>query len=186
MKQRLAKASTLYLSSPEAPQRINHYIPDAKLIAVLRDPVERAFSSYMHLVRDGYETLSFAEGLKAEANRIKEKWQPLWYYKQRSFYHEQLQRYFNLFKPEQIRIYLYEDLAADSTAVVQDIARFLEVNDSFTPDLTRKNVSGIPKSRWLQNLFTKDNPLKSVVKPLLPKQLRRSVAKNVKKQKYRS
>ena len=178
----IGEASTLYLSSPKAPQRIKHYIPDAKLIAVLRDPAERAFSSYLHLVRDGYETLSFAEGLKAEANRIKEKWQPLWYYQQRGFYYEQLERYYQLFKPDQIRVYLYEDLAADSTAVAQDIARWLGVEPDFTPELTRENVSGVPKSRWLQNLFTKDNPLKSILKPLFPQQLRRGIAENVIKQ----
>ena len=178
----IGEASTLYLSSPKAPQRIKHYLPNAKLIAVLRDPAERAFSSYMHLVRDGYETLSFAEGLKAEANRIQENWQPLWYYQQRGFYYEQLKRYFDIFQMEQIKIYLYEDLAADSKAVVQDITRFLEVDANFTPKLTRENVSGVPKSRWLQHLFTKDNPLKSTLKPLFPQQLRRGIAENVKKQ----
>ena len=178
----IGEASTLYLSSPKAPQRIKHYLPNAKLIAVLRDPAERAFSSYMHLVRDGYETLSFVEALEKEASRLQEKWQPLWYYKQRGFYYEQLKRYFELFKPEQIKVYLYEDLAADSTAVVQDIAHFLEVDPNFTPELTRENVSGIPKSRWLQNLFTKDNPIKLALKPLVPQQFRRGIAENVKKQ----
>ena len=180
--QAIGEASTLYLSSLKAPQRIKHYLPKAKLIAVLRDPAERAFSSYMHLVRDGYETLSFAEALDEEASRLQEKWQPLWYYQQRGFYYKQLERYYKLFEPEQIKIYLYEDLAADSTAVVQDIARFLGVDANFTPELTRENVSGVPKSRWLQHLFTQDNPLKSTLKPLFPQQLRRGITENVKKQ----
>lgn len=177
----IGEASTVYLSDLKAPQRIKHYLPEVKLIAILRDPAERAFSSYVHLVRDGYENLSFAEAIEAEPSRIKEKWQPLWYYKERGFYYEQLQRYFAIFKPEQIKIYLYKELAADSTAVIQELTRFLGVNDTFTPDLTRKNVSGIPKNRFLQNLFTKDNPIKSVVKPLLPKSLRQSVLQNVTK-----
>ena len=46
----IGEASTIYLSSPKAPERIKHYLPDVKLIAILRDPSERAFSSYMHLV----------------------------------------------------------------------------------------------------------------------------------------
>lgn len=177
----IGEASTIYLSNPKAPDRIKHYLPEVKLIAILRDPAERAFSSYVHLVRDGYENLSFTEGLEAEATRIKENWQPLWYYKERGFYYEQLQRYFTIFKPEQIKICLYEELAADSTAVIQQLTRFLGVDDTFTPDLTRKNVSGIPKNKFLQNLFTKDNPIKSVVKPLLPKSLRQSVLENVTK-----
>lgn len=178
----IGEASTIYLSSPKAPDRIKHHLPDVKLIAILRDPSERAFSSYMHLIRDGYETLGFAEAIEAEAIRIKENWQPLWYYKERGFYYKQLQRYFAIFRPEQIKIYLYEDLAADSTAVIQDIARFLGVDDTFTPDLTRKNVSGIPKNRLLQNLLTKKNPIKSVFKPLLPKPLRQRVLQSLSKQ----
>lgn len=177
----IGEASTIYLSNPKAPHRIKHYLPEVKLIAILRDPAERAFSSYVHLVRDGYENLSFTEALEAEPTRIKENWQPLWYYKERGFYYEQLQKYFAIFKPEQIKIYLYEDLADDSTAVIQDLSGFLGVDDSFTPDLTRKNVSGIPKNRFLQNLFTKKNPIKSLVKPLLPKSLRQSVLENVTK-----
>ena len=177
----IGEASTVYLSHPKAPERIKHYIPDVKLIAILRDPSERAFSSYLHLVRDGYETLSFAEALEAEASRIKDNWQPLWYYKERGFYYQQLQRYFEIFAPEQIEIYLYEDLAKDSTGVIQNITRFLEVDDTFAPDLERKNVSGIPKNRLVQNLLTRKNPLKSVLKPLLPESLRQSVIQNISK-----
>ena len=138
----IGEASTIYLSNPKAPHRIKHYLPEVKLIAILRDPAERAFSSYVHLVRDGYENLSFTEAVEAEPTRIKENWQPLWYYKERGFYYEQLQKYFAIFKPEQIKIYLYEDLAVDSTAVIQDLSRFLGVDDSFTPDLTRKKCIG--------------------------------------------
>lgn len=177
----IGEASTLYLSSPKAPERIKYYLPDVKLIAVLRDPVQRAFSSYLHLVRDGYETLSFAEGLKAEASRIQDKWQPLWYYKQRGFYYEQLKRYFDLFSADQIKIYLFEDLNRDSTAIVQDITQFLGVDDNFSPDITRENVSGIPKNRWLQTLFTKENPIKSSLKAFVPKELRQTIAQTVQK-----
>lgn len=177
----IGEASTVYLSHPLAAERIKHYIPDVKLIAVLRDPAERAFSSYLHLVRDGYETLSFAEALEAEPVRIKENWQPLWYYKERGFYYRQLQKYFEIFKSEQIKIYLYEDLAKNGTEITQDISRFLEIDNNFTPDLTRKNVSGIPKNRLVQNLLTKKNPLKSVLKPLLPESLRQSVIENLSK-----
>ena len=177
----IGEASTIYLSNPKAPNRIKHYLPKVKLIAILRDPAERAFSSYVHLVRDGYENLSFTEALEAEPTRIKENWQPLWYYKERGFYYEQLQKYLTIFKPEQIKICLYEELAADSTAVIRELTRFLEVDDTFTPDLTRKNVSGIPKNKFLQNLFTKKNPIKSLVKPLLPKSLRENILENVTK-----
>ena len=53
------------------------------------------------------------------------------------------------------------------------------MNDAFTPDLTRKNISGIPKSRFLQDLFTRPNPIKTMFKPFVSKQLRRSIANSV-------
>ncbi|MGB3790819.1 MAG: sulfotransferase [Phormidesmis sp.] len=175
----IGEASTIYLYSEKAAERIQHSLPDAKLIAVLRNPAERAFSSYVHLVRDGFETLSFADGLKAESVRREENWQPLWFYQHRGFYYEQLKRYFDRFDAGQIRVYLYDDLVKGTQAVAQDIYRFLGVDESFVPDLTRSNVSGIPKRRWLQNLFMKDNPLKAAIKPLLPEQVRRRIARDV-------
>jgi hypothetical protein len=175
----VGEASTIYLYSEKAAERIKHHIPDAKLIAVLRNPADRAFSSYVHLVRDGFEALSFAEGLAAEPMRRQENWQPLWFYQHRGFYYEQLKRYFDRFDNQQIKVYLYDDLVASTQTVAQDIYRFLDVDDSFVPDLTRSNVSGIPKRRWLQNLFMKDNPLKSAIKPLLPEQMRKRISRDV-------
>ena len=52
----IGEASTLYLYSPEAPAKIKQYIPQVKLIAILRNPIDRAYSGYCHLVRDGYES----------------------------------------------------------------------------------------------------------------------------------
>ena len=93
---------------PQAAERIRHYVPNAKLIAVLRDPVDRAYSAYRHLVRDGRETLSFEEGLAAEPSRTAANWRPGYYYKQLGFYYAQLRRYFALFSREQIAVYTYE------------------------------------------------------------------------------
>lgn len=172
----IGEASPIYLYSPKAPGKIKHYLPEAKLIAILRNPVERAFSSFTHLLREGYENLSFEQALAEEENRIQKKWAPLWHYKQKGYYYEQLKRYYDIFDRQQIKIYLYEDLQANSTKLIQNIYSFVGVDNTFIPDLSRKNVSGTPKSRLVHDLFTKDNVLKSLVKPLLPKQLRRNIA----------
>ena len=170
----IGEASPVYMHIPKAAQRIKQYVPEAKIIAILRHPAERAFSAFSHLVREGYETLSFEEALQQERERIERQWIPLFYYEELGFYHRQLQHYFELFEREQIRIYLYEELAANSSQVVGDIYEFLGVDSNFEPNLSqRKNVSGIPKSRFLYDLFTKDNAIKSVFKPLLSNQIRR-------------
>ncbi len=76
----IGEASTFYLCSSRACDRIRHHVPEAKLIAILRDPAERAYSNFLHLVRDGKEPLKdFARALRAEEDRIQhDRRGPLW------------------------------------------------------------------------------------------------------------
>lgn len=166
-----------YLYDPQAPKRIHQHIPHAKLIAVLRDPVERAYSSFLQQVRDGYETVAdFGEALDLEAERIRGNWRPIWHYRNRGFYGEQLERYLRLFDSSQLRVYLYEDLQGDPAAMLKDIFGFLEVDEGFMPDVSvRHNVAGIPRSRTLLKLMMTPNSLKTLVKPLLPARIRSSL-----------
>jgi hypothetical protein len=176
----LGEASPIYLHSPQAPARIRHYIPDAKLVVVLRNPIERAYSAYLHQVRDGREWLGFREALLAEEGRIQRDWAPGWRYQRVGFYHEHLSRYYKLFGAEQIRVHLYEDLNKSPVSVSQDIFRFLRVDDSFVPDISlRHNVSGIPKSKALVALIKRPNPLKSAAKAVLPEKLRMRLSMNL-------
>jgi hypothetical protein len=179
----LGEASTIYLSDPRACDRIVQTIPEVKLIAILRDPASRAYSSYLHLVRDGQETLEFGAALAAEAERIQENWPPLWHYRQRGYYAAQLKPYFERFRPEQIRIYLYEDLVADAEAIATDCFEFLGVDSSFKPNVSeRMNISGVPKYRWLSRLLSQDNPIKTGLKAILPKTLRKNLYRQAKRQ----
>jgi hypothetical protein len=170
----VGEASTLYLYSPEAPARIKHYIPDVKLIAILRNPADRAFSSYLHCIRDRGEPLgNFAQALREEEGRIRNGWGPIWHYKNVGFYSAQLERYFDAFGRDQIKVFLYEDLKGDPVGVAQSAYRFLGVEDSFVPDVSLvHNPSGIPKSEALQMLLKKPNPLRSVLKLVVPEGLR--------------
>jgi hypothetical protein len=173
----VGEASSMYLYYPRTPERIRRHVPDARLIAVLRNPVERAYSSYLHCVRDRGEPLGdFAEALCEEEERIDEGWGPLWHYKTVGFYFDQLRRYFDTFDRCQIRIYLYEDLNTDAGGVLRDIFDFLDVDDSYAPDISLKhNVSGVPRSRVLHALLNKPNPIKTVLKPLVPVGPRRAL-----------
>ena len=176
------EASVLYLYSPEAPIRIRETIPQAKLIAILRNPVERAFSGYLHLRRDGREPLAdFAEALAAEDGRIAANWEHQWHYQQLGFYHSQLKRYFDLFPAEQIAVYTFDEFKASPLKLMQRVFRFLEVDDSFVPDFSiRHNVSGTPKSKALNKFLIRPNRLKDAVRPFLPRSLRRFVGMRAK------
>ena len=175
----IGEASTEYLYFPGVAARIKERIPEVKLIAILRNPVERAFSAFCYQLRDDEEPLSFESALAAESDRIKQGYRQGWHYQQVGFYAEQVARYQKTFKPEQIRIYLHDELIKDSIKVTQDIYQFLEVDATFIPDLTRKNISGVPKNKLLHNVFMKQNPLKSLVKPLLPGKLRKNIYQKV-------
>ncbi|MGH3086090.1 MAG: sulfotransferase family protein [Rubrobacteraceae bacterium] len=178
------EASTLYLYSPKAPERISHHVPDAKLIAVLRNPVDRAYSAFLFMLRDSREPLSdFGRALAEEERRIAENWGPEYHYRRRGFYHSQLKRYYERFGGDQIKVYLYDELNSDPAGVVRDIFRFLGVDDAFEPDMSsRHNVSGVPQSRVLQSLYLslrKSSPAKSALKALIPEKPRRKMYRRV-------
>jgi hypothetical protein len=170
------ESSPLYLYYPRTAERIRHHIPDVKLIAILRHPADRAYSQYLMKRRDGREHLNFADALAAEEQRISNGWSHHWHYRRRGFYAAQLRLYFDLFKREQIRIYLYEDYVADPVGLMQDIFRFLNVDDSFVPDVSvRHNVSNVPRSRALQTFLTEPRPVKNLFKSYVPASWSRGV-----------
>jgi len=127
----IGDVSPVYLYLPEAARQIYQQAPAAKLVAMLRHPVERAFSSYSNLRRKGIEPLDdFDRAMQAEPERIAARWHPRWHYRSRGFYARQLERYLAWFPSEQIRIYLTDDLRHDRQAVLSDLFRFLGVDPS--------------------------------------------------------
>ena len=165
----IGEISPVYLYSPKAPERIRHYVPGAKLIAILRDPIERAYSSFLGEIRAGREPLrDFAEALQNEGRRIRENWSYVWHYKQRGFYYSQLRRYLERFDRSQIKIVLYDDWEADNVGTLREIFRFLEVDDCFIPDVSvRHNVSLIPRIKLLHEALTSRRRGRCILRPFL-------------------
>jgi hypothetical protein len=180
----IGEVSPLYLYSPKASERIHHHIPNAKLIAILRNPVDRAYSNFLHLVREGREPLTdFAKALREEESRIHSNWNPFWHYKQRGFYYAQLKYYFDRFTKDQIRIYLNEDLKNNPTGLFQNIFQFLDVNETFVPDISiSPNTGGIPKNELLHTMLARRNPIKTALKPFLPESWRQRLVNNLRSQ----
>lgn len=151
---------------------IKKYLNTPKIIIILRNPVERAFSAYLYLVRDNREYLSFEEALNEEQNRKNNNWSFIWYYKEVGLYYNQVKAYMENFP--QVKVFLYEDLKNKPKQLLRELFEFLEVDTSFIPSNlnVRYNVSGIPKNRFLYNFITKPNLLKKTLRPFLPKGLR--------------
>lgn len=171
----VGEASPVYLYSPGAPPRIRRFLPKARLIVILRDPVERAYSHFMHLIKTGREPLrDFEAALDAEPERRAQGWEWSWHYQALGFYHAQLQRYLQHFDRKQLTVYLFEDLKEDATALAQDLFRVLGVDAAFEPDVSvRHRKSGVPYSQRLQRfLFNPDNPLRRLSRLVLPEAVR--------------
>jgi hypothetical protein len=176
-KKAIGEASHSYLYDPGAAAEIRRYISEARLIAILRNPIDRAYSHFLHMVRSGTEPLDdFAQALQEEVGIHKERTSQD--YIGRGLYYDQLKRYFGIFPREQVKIYLYEDLSDAPISTVQDAFRFLKVDGSFVPDVSlRRNVSGHPKFKTLDGLLRRQSRIKNAAKMYLPARLRWRLSK---------
>ena len=177
----IGEASPGYLYLPDSAACIQKYVPDMKMVAILRNPIDRAFSNFVFMVQLGHEPLTgFRVGLEQEETRIHAGWSQRFHYKRRGLYYGQVKAYVDRFDPAQVRIYLYEDFVRNPMKILQDIFRFLDVNDRFVPDLSRKhNASGFPKNHTLHRFLIKPHPVESFFKQVCPRYLRRRVSRNL-------
>lgn len=139
--------SVFYLADPQTPQRIKSLYPQVKLITSLRNPIDRAFSHYLHSIRIGNlnPNVSFEDAIN-----MQEK------YLNVSKYGEQLERYLQYFPQEQLLIVIYEDIAQDPLRFIQAIYKFIGVNDQFIPRQTlnqKINTKHLAKSIFLSKLM---------------------------------
>ena len=169
----IGEASTLYLydNSSDTIKRLQHYVPDVKLISVLREPVERAYSHFLYMVGKHSEPLNdFPQALAEEEWRSRDNWWPAWHYKKMGFYYAQLKPFFDAFEPSQMAVYLYEDLVTDPSQLMRSLFEFLGVDETFNPDMGIHHniISGKPKNKLLNDFLTKPNLVRTGLQPLLP------------------
>jgi len=138
----IGEVSHNYLFHKEAAKRIFYTIPKVKLIACLREPIERAFSEYLHLIRNG-ATFSFAEALKQHPELV-----------ENGRYVKHLKNYFELFDRKQMLILFYDELQKDPASFIQRIYNFLGVDDRFRPSVLHKRIlpDSKPRIRFLAAL----------------------------------
>ncbi len=129
----VGEASPFYLFHPEAPERVASVVPLAKFIVLLRNPVDRAFSQYHMKVERGLETLSFAEAIEREPQRLATSNDPMdlaWRhhsYLARGVYVDQLERWFDGFSRDRFSIVKSEDFYRDPETVLHQTQAFLGV-----------------------------------------------------------
>jgi hypothetical protein len=134
------EASTSYLYHPSVAARVARHLPDVRLIAILRNPVDRAFSNYIVSRRNGLETLSFSDAIRTEPSRLADPGSEFereicpFAYIDRGRYLAQLSRYMGLFSRQRLHVVLFDDLAASPEQVLRATHAFLGVDPDFLPD----------------------------------------------------
>ncbi len=145
---------------------IEKHLGNTKIVAILRNPIDRAYSSYHYFAMYFFEPFIFEKALKQEKNRKNDGWDFMWLYKDLGFYYKQIKAYKKHF--DEVRVYLYDDLKSDTITLMQDMYEFLEADSSFVPDVSVKyNVTGVPKNMFFYKFLTKPNIFKSMIKPIV-------------------
>jgi hypothetical protein len=174
--QMLGEISPLYLFEPDAPKNICDAVPDVRLIAILRNPIDQAWSHFLYARHHAIEAeADFVRALDLEEERLAQGWQPLFGYSRFPRYGEQLARYFAQFPQEQILILDYDDFRTDAVAFQAQICRFIGVNDTYQAEVGKQvNAGGSPRSRFLQELIMRPNALTAPAR-VLPLSWRRAI-----------
>ena len=175
----IGESTVLYLYYYEhAIDNIKKYLGEnVKIIIMLRNPTDRAYSAFQHVSRGLKEQNSFEEALKIEKGRMDKESSltPMVMYKEMGLYHDMVRAYKENFK--NVHIIFYEDFRDDTEGEIKKIFKFLGLSLSVNIDfVSRHNVGG---KRWknekMKHVFMKNSPLKSALKKAIPKSLRKGV-----------
>jgi hypothetical protein len=177
----IGEASTYYLYSEKASRTIPHYLPDVKLIAILRNPVSRAYSHFLFNRLRGIEPVSdFNEALAMEEERIRHGWFMFFHYQGIGLYSRQIERYLSIFPRERFLFLLFDELSRSPADSFHKIFQFLRVEEIIQDvSKTRYNISGIPRNRRWHDFLMGPNPVKRLLKKVLPDSVQSRILTNL-------
>ncbi len=170
----IGEASPNYLFMHEqAVPKIQTHVPNAKLMAFLRNPVERAYSNYLMNVRD------LVGNRKPLADQVKYSSESS-YTLLKGRYYEGIKHFLEVFGPEQVKIFLYRTLQQDSDALMREVYTFIGVDNNFKADTNRQQQQAeVPKNQAINQLLRTRNPLRSTagaaLKVVLPEAQRQKL-----------
>ncbi len=175
----IGEATTGYLFDEDAPYAIKEHFPDAKIIIILRNPVDMAYS-YWRYTRGigGNESKSFEQAISAneikyrnteEFRRKAINWWGSYLYLERASYYGQVKRYLDVFGRDRVMVYIFEEFIKSHEVSYKDIFTFLGVDTDFTPDFRVSNEGVELRSEFIKKLLLFNHPfLKRLLKRLMP------------------
>lgn len=159
--------------------RIEQYLNEPKILILLRDPTERAYSQYLQHRMLGHEELTFREALNEEESRSQNGWRWHYQYRDQGKYFEQVRVYLDIFDEDKVRMVLFDDLVRNTRKCLKKICRFLGTNAGFFDGYKFEvyNETGLPVSQSLHAFIRGNHWLKEITRPFTPIWLRRNVFK---------
>lgn len=141
--------------------RILETLGDVHIIIMLRNPIDRAFSSYKNLLRDGHETVSFEDGLALEQSRLDAGWNGILFcYKTAGLYAEAVAAYQSSFS--RVKVFLFDDFKSDSKSVFEESCEFLGIDPGFELENQRRHNSSLqPRNEFLKKALFRPSKLRS-------------------------
>jgi hypothetical protein len=169
--------SPVYLQALDIPRRLHDTHPEARIIAILRDPVDRAHAHFVGRRRDGIETFAeFEERAESELSRPLPDDVAFGHLLGCGRYHHFLEPYRARFGHTRIKVVLHDDLVDDPRSLLEELFTFLDVDRDFVPDMSaRLNRSGDIRGGASRTVWTRSVRLRTALRPHLPEQLRRAV-----------
>ena len=166
--QKKGETSNTCLSAPEAAARMKHYVPDAKLIAILRQPTERLFSRYMHLNRvNRLPSPDFTDVLERGS---------IWWTRKdlipEGYYARNLSRFYDLFPSAHIKVLLSEDLKNGPEGTMKELFTYIGVDPDADIDFNvEHNRSGIIRNKFYDKTIGSNSVIKKALRNWLPEKL---------------
>jgi len=163
------ESTPFYLYDTDAQRRLHEAVPDAKLIALLRDPVDRAHSNWAHLWSAGLEPQGdFVKACRLERQRADAEWATFWRYLDLGRYGEQLQRLYQRFPREQVLVLRYRQLRDEPASTLDQICGFLGVETGVIPEVPPENVTAHASDSWRTRALSSLLRAASTIEPYIP------------------
>lgn len=173
----IGEVSNGYLYSQVAAQNIAQKCPDAKIVIILRDPADRAFSHYKMSLRRGLETEhNFLRGVEKDYNKARKGWGVSGLYIELGLYYEQVKRFMDTFSPDRVLVLLYDEWRSDNQSALNRVFSFLGVESPNLPPQAY-NVGELTPRLPLLQVALGVTGLRTLQSHILPDPVRRAAKK---------
>jgi hypothetical protein len=143
------ESTPFYLWSRGAHRRLADSLPDVRLIAVVRDPLDRAYSNWMHLWSDGLEPeADFVRAFERQDQRVAAGWAPFWRYRELGLYGDQLEHLYQHVDRDRVLVLRYRDVIDDPGATIDRACRFLGISEGLVESIPRDNSRSFVQPGW--------------------------------------